>query len=333
MNTTNLRTLMRRAATLVALWAALTAAALGAEPILIRFSHVVSENAPKGLGAELFKQRVEERLAGKVRVEVYPNSQLFTDEQVLLALLTNDVQLAAPSLSKFGLLTRQLQVFDLPFLFADVEAVHRFQASETGRGLLDALRAKGFQGLAYWDNGMRVISARQPLRSPVDASGLRFRIEASDVIEAQYRRLGALPMKLPFRQVYDALQAGLVDGQENTWSNIYTQQLHTLGQQFTATHHSFLGYLVVTSAPFWDGLPQEIRAELEQILAEVTTEVNRIAAEQANNSRQLIMDAGVPVIELSPVEQALWRGQWQPLWQRFEEQIGKPIIDAARAAG
>lgn len=333
MKTTSLRTLMLHTGAVFALFAVLTAETLAAEPILIRFSHVVSEQAPKGMGAELFKKRVEERLAGKVAVEVYPGSQLFTDEQVLLAMLTGDVQLAAPSLSKFGTLTPQLQVFDLPFLFPDAEAVHRFQASETGQLLLEVMLDKGFKGLAYWDNGMRVISANQPLRSPTDADGLIFRIEPSDVIDAQYRPLGVLPMKLPFNQVYDALQSGLVDGHENTWSNIYTQKLHTLDQHFTTTSHSFLGYMVVTNARFWESLPADIRSELEAILAEVTEEVNRIAAEQAQSSRQQVIDAGAPVIEPSPAERELWLGQWKPVWQQFENAIGKAVIDAAVAAG
>jgi C4-dicarboxylate-binding protein DctP len=323
--------LFLRVAALV-LSCAVSAGAWAQEPIIIRFSHVVSEADPKGIGAELFKQRVEERLAEKVRVEVYPDSQLFTDEQVLLALLTGDVQLAAPSLSKFGDVTPQLQVFDLPFLFESIEAVHRFQASETGRKLLDSMRDKGIQGLDYWDNGLRVISAIRPLRAPADAAGLKFRIEASDVIEAQYRMLDALPVKLSFNQVYDALQSGLVDGQENSWSNIASQQLYKLGQSFTETRHSFLGYMVVTSVKFWDSLPAEVRTELEKILAEVTAEVNRIAREQAASSRQTVIDAGAAVIELSPVEKELWVGQWKQVWERFENRIGTEIVAAAVAA-
>ena len=325
--------MMMRIVSLCLLGCVLLGGAQAEEPIVIRFSHVVSPDDPKGLGAAWFQQRAEQRLAGRVRVEVYPNSELFTDEQVLLALLKGDVQLAAPSLSKFGGLVPQLQVFDLPFLFTGVDAVHRFQAGEAGRRLLDAVGSKGLRGLAYWDNGLRVVSAKRALHTPQDAAGLKFRIEASNVIEAQYRVLNALPVKLPFNQVYDALQSGLVDGQENSWSNIASRRFHELGQQFSETNHSYQGYMVVSSATFWDGLPQEIRTELETILAEVTEEVNRTAREKAAASRQAVIEAGAPVITLSPVEQALWAGQWKPLWARFEESIGKDVVAAAVAAG
>lgn len=318
---------------LTLLWCALPDGVQAEEPILIRFSHVVSPDDPKGLGAEWFKERVEQRLAGKVRVEIYPNSELFTDEQVFLALLAGDVQIATPSLSKFGAFAPQLQVFDLPFLFKDVEVAHRFQTSETGRRLLEAMRPKGIQGLAYWDNGLRVISANRALRSPQDAAGLKFRIEDSDVIEAQYRMLDALPVKLPFKQVYDALQSGLVDAQENSWSNIVSRRLYKLGQHFTETNHSYQGYMVVTSTKFWDGLPREVRAELEKILAEVTEEVNRTAREKAAASRKAVIESGADVIELSPVEKELWAGQWLQLRERFQDRIGKDIVEAAVAAG
>ena len=299
-------------------------------PILIRFSHVVGENTPKGQGANLFKKLVEERLAGKVRVEIYPNSLRFTDEEVLRALLFGDVELAAPSLAKFRSFTRALQVFDLPFLFADIEAVHRFQAGEVGQRLLDAMTPRGLKGLAYWDNGMRVMSADRPLRTPDDVQGLTFRIEPSAVIEAQYEALGATTLRLPFKKVFDALDIGLVDGQENAWSNIESKKFYEVQEYFAETNHSFLGYMVVTSVKFWDGLPAEVRAALEEILQEVSVEVNRIALEQVKSSREKVIEAlGDRVHTLSEEQRAAWRDVLQPVRQQFQEQIGQDIIQAA----
>ena len=323
---------MMRSTLLLLLLLATFSGAQAQEPILIRFSHMVSVEGPKGIGAEMVRDLVAERMGDKVRVEVYPGSELFTDEQVLLALLTGDVQLAAPSLSKFGEITTQLQAFDLPFLFDDVEAAQRFQGSETGRKLLDSMVAKGIKGLAYWDNGMRVVSATRELRTPDDLNDLKFRIEASDVIEEQYQMMDALPLKLPFGQVRDALQSGLVDGQENSWSNIASQRFYTLGQQFTETEHSYLGYMVVTSVAFWEALPQDIRAGLEAIIAEVTEEVNRIARDKAKSGRQQVVDAGATVIEFSPHEKNAWVAQWKPLWKEFEDSIGDDIVFVAAAA-
>lgn len=316
---------------LMALALSLSGSAIAAEPTLIRFSHVVSAGDPKGIGAQRFKELAETRLEGQVRVEIFPGSELFNDEQVLQALLRGDVHLAAPSLSKFGVLTKQLQVFDLPFLFTDAQAVHRFQDSEAGQQLLTAMLDKGVLGLAYWDNGMRVVSASSPVRTPSDVEGLTMRIEASDVLEAQYREIGALPMKLPFSKVYDALRSGLVDGQENSWSNIASRRFHTLGQTFTETSHSYLGYMVVTAAAFWNGLPDAVRTELEQILAEVSAEVRRAALESASSSRQAVIDSGAQVIDLGAAERQRWVDSWKPIWDGFTAQIGPDLVAGAEA--
>jgi C4-dicarboxylate-binding protein DctP len=301
------------------------------DPIVIRFSHVVGESTPKGMGANRFKQLAEEQLAGKVRVEVYPSSRRFTDDEAMTALLFGGIELAAPSLAKFRRFTKRLQVFDLPFLFEDVDAVHRFQASAPGQELLDSMSGRRIKGLAYWDNGMRVMSANKPLRTPADVKGLAFRIEPSRVMEMQYRALGATTLRLPFKRVYDALDIGLVDGQENTWSNIASQGFHKVQKSFTATNHSFLGYMVITNAEFWEELPADVRTTLEEILAEVTAEVNRIAAEQAHGSRETVATT-TQVLTPTPEEREAWRKTLQPIWQDFEQQIGKEVIEAAIAA-
>lgn len=304
-----------------------------AEPITIRFSHVVSENTPKGIGARLFKERVEEQLAGRVKVQIYPNSQRFTDDQVMTALLMGDIEMAAPSLAKFRSFSKKVQVFDLPFLFNDVETVHRFQASLPGQSLLDAMLERGIKGLAYWDNGMRVISANKALLNPADAQKLTFRIEPSDVIEAQYATLRATNLRLPFKHVFEALDRGLVDGQENSWSNIASQRFHTVQDYFTETNHSFQGYMVVTSVSFWSGLPQQIRSTMEEILAEVSKKVNHLAVEKAREGRETVRTSSSHVLSLTSEQRAAWREALQPVWKEFENQIGRDVIEAAIAAG
>ena len=304
-----------------------------AEPIKIKFSHVVAANTPKGQGADLFKKLVAERLGGKVVVEVYPNSQLFDDKKVMQALLLGDVQIAAPSLSKFNKFTKKLQVFDLPFLFDDIDAVDHFQAGPTGRALLDSMKHKGYKGLAYWHNGMKQLSANKPLRVPADADGLKFRIQQSDVLEAQYRAVAANPQKMAFSEVYNALQMGVVDGQENTWSNIYSKKFFEVQKYFSETNHGVIDYLVVTNAKFWDGLPSDIRAELEKALAEATAHANKIARQKAEGDRKKIVDSGVTeVLGLSRDELGSWRKAMKPVWEKFEDEIGKDIIDAALAS-
>lgn len=304
------------------------------EPILIRFSHVVGESTPKGKGVEMFKQLVEERLAGKVKVEIYPRSLKFNDDEVFMALLFGDVEMAAPSLSKFRSYAPVLEVFDLPFLFNDVDHVHRFQQSDIGRQLLQTMLPVGIEGLAYWDNGMRALSADRPLRVPADADGLVFRIEPSNVIQRQYAAVGVVGLPMPFSQVYDAIKAGVVDGQENSWSNIYSRDIQALQKHFTELDHSFLGYMVIASQDFWDELPDDIRSELTKILAEVTVEVNRMAAEQAKSDRQQVAEfEGVEIITPSETDIQLWRDAMTPIWSQFEPEIGKVVIDAAITAG
>lgn len=310
---------------------------LSASPIKIKFSHVVAENTPKGIGANRFKQLVEERLGGKVVVEVYPNSQLYDDNKVMEALLLGDVQMAAPSLSKFGKYTDKLQIFDLPFLFVNLAAVDRFQNSPTGKELLESVREKGYLGLAYWHTGMKQLSANKPLRVPEDAKGLKFRIQQSDVLEAQFKILGANPQKLDFAEVYNALQTGVVDGTENPWSNIYSKKFHEVQKYFSETDHGVLDSMVVTNTGFWQDLPEDIRTELEKILLEVTVEVNKEAVQMETDYRQKVVDFGkatgkTEVLALTPQEMEQWRKVMKPIWEQFEAAIGKAVIEAAFAA-
>jgi C4-dicarboxylate-binding protein DctP len=301
--------------------------------VVIKFSHVVAESTPKGQGALLFKKLAEERLPGQVTVEVYPNSQLFGDAKEMEALALGDVQLIAPSLSKFDRYTHSIQVFDLPFLFDDIAAVDRFQASETGRQLLTSLEDLGFLGLAYWHNGMKQLSANKPLRKPEDAAGLKFRIQASDVLLAQFEALKANPQKMAFAEVYQALQVGTVDGQENTWSNMYTQKFYEVQKHITESNHGVLDYMVVANSEFWNGLPDDVRTELDKIMVEVTTEVNRLAEEINLEDKQKIIDSGrSEIIELTPDERAAWVQAMQPVWEEFQDAIGEEIVDAAKAA-
>lgn len=324
---------LRRILLLAALATALWVAPALAEPIEIRFSHVVAENTPKGIGASLFKELAESRTEGAVTVTVFPNSIVANDDEVFDALIHGEIQLAAPSFGKFTDRTKLLQVFDLPFLFNDIREVHAFHASATGQRLLETLVGQGIKGLAYWDNGMRVISANKPLRLPSDVAGLRFRVEPSDVQAAQFEILGATAEKLPFSMVYEALETGLVDGQQNAWSNVSSQNFHEVQKYFTETNHSYLGYMVITSVKFWDGLPADIRGELSEVLRMVTERVNEIALEQALEHRQNVLDSGqAEILSLTEDQRAAWRSAMQPVWTRFEDVIGKEVLDAALAS-
>ncbi|MDZ4191455.1 MAG: TRAP transporter substrate-binding protein [Pseudomonas sp.] len=305
--------------------------ALADEPILIKFSHVVADATPKGQGALLFKQLVEERLAGKVKVEVYPNSSLFGDANELEALRKNDVQLLAPSLAKFEQYTKQLQVFDLPFLFDDLDAVNRFQKRAKGRQLLRSMEDHNIVGLAYWHNGMKQLSATRALNMPGDANGLSFRIQPSAVLEAQFGQVGANSQKLPFSEVFKALQSGQVQGAENPWSNIYSQKLHEVQPFISETNHGVLDYMLVSNSRFWYGIPHQIRMELEAIIDEVTYAVNK-QAEAANQAdRQRIVDSGrSQVINLTAEQRQAWRDAMRPVWEQLLGQSGGDVIKAAQ---
>ncbi|EAR61171.1 TRAP transporter substrate-binding protein [Neptuniibacter caesariensis] len=311
----------------------LGAQAAVAAPVEIKFSHVVAENTPKGQMAIKFKEIVDERLAGKVEVKVFPNSQLFGDNKVLEAMLLGDVQMAAPSLSKFQKYTKKLQIFDLPFLFKDMEAVEKFQNSEDGQKLLGSLQKKGLVGLGYLHNGMKQLSASQPLKVPADASGKKFRIMTSDVLQAQFEAVEAVPLKKPFSEVFTLLQTKAIDGQENTWSNIYSKKFFEVQPYITESNHGVLDYLVVTSAEFWMGLDDGLKAEIKKALDEAIKHGNGIAAQKASADKQQIIDSKrSEVLELTDAERAQWVTAMKPVWKKFEDQIGADLIKAAEAS-
>ena len=245
-------------------------AATAQAPIVLKFSHVVAPNTPKGKGAEKFKELAEKYTNGKVKVEVYANSTLYKDKEELEALQLGAVQMLAPSNSKFGPMgIKDFEVFDLPFLLPNLASLRKVTEGPIGNRLLKLLEPKGMIGLAYWDNGFKQMSANKPLRMPEDYKGLKFRIQSSKVLEAQFRLLGATPQVMAFSEVYQALQTGVVDGQENTPSNMFTQKFHEVQKYTTLTNHGYIGYVVVVNKKFWDDLPADIRGQLDKAMKEV----------------------------------------------------------------
>ena len=312
---------------------ALIASSAQAAPIEIKFSHVVAENTPKGKMALKFEELVEQRLPGKVDVKVYPNSQLFGDNKVLEAMLLGDVQLAAPSLSKFQKYTKKLQIFDLPFLFDDIDAVDRFQQSDEGQKLLTSLEKKGLIGMGYLHNGMKQLSAYSPLKVPADAKGKKFRIQTSDILAAQFEQVGGVPLKKPFSEVFTLLQTRAIDGTENPWSNIYSKKFFEVQPYITESNHGVLDYMVVTSKEFWMGLPNDIRPVVRQSLNEAIAYGNQVAGEKTMSDRQAIIDSPrSQVLAMSSAERQQWVEAMKPVWKQFEKEIGKDLINAALSA-
>ena len=283
--------------------------------------------------AEKFKELVEERMPGKVKVSVYPNSQLFNDNKVLEAMLLGDVQMAAPSLSKFQSFTKKLQVFDLPFLFKDIDAVDRFQQSETGQELLGSLKKRGLVGLGYLHNGMKQLSSNEKIVTPDQIAGKKFRIMTSDVLQAQFEQVDAIPLKKPFSEVFTLLQTRAIDGQENTWSNTYSKKFYEVQPYITASNHGVLDYMVVTSAEFWMTLPDDLRTEIKRAMDDAIAYGNAISKKKADEDRQLIAESGVTeIIDLTDAQRQAWVAAMKPVWKKFERQVGKDVIQAAAAS-
>src|SRR6056300_430520 len=298
---------------------------------VVKLSHVTGGTThPKVVAANNFAERVNKELNGKLCVEVYPNSTLFGDSKELEALLLDDVQMLAPSLSKFGSYTKKYGVFDLPFIFKDMDAAMSFTASKEGKDLLNAMEDVGFVGLGYWMSGMKYFSANKALISPTDAKGLKFRVQTSDVAKAMIAAMGASPQPMAFSEVYGALQTGVVDGPENTWSNIFGHKFFEVQDGVTETDHGVIDYLVGTSTDFWDGLPSDVRDQLATILTEVTEARNGESTAVNAAAKQAILDAGGVVRTLNADQRAAWVEAMLPVWGQFVDGVGQDNIDAAQ---
>ncbi|AVX05901.1 C4-dicarboxylate-binding periplasmic protein [Maritalea myrionectae] len=302
--------------------------------MVIKFSHVTAETGhPKGEAAAAIAKRVNEEMDGTACMEVFANSTLFDDNKVMEALLLGDVQIAAPSLSKFESFTKKYRVFDLPFLFPDMDAVNNFTQGPVGKDLLNAINDKGYVGLGYIYNGLKHFSAKRPLIAPTDAEGLKFRVQTSDVAVAMIEAMGASAQKLAFSEVYGALQTGVVDGQENTWSNIYSKKFFEVQDGVTVTNHQLLTYLAITSKEWLDSLDPDVREQFLTIFNEEVVAANAKATALNEEARESIVAAGGVVRELTPEQRQVWVETMRPVWDQFKDDIGQDVIDAAVAAG
>src|SRR5438034_5446678 len=319
-------------------WAALAATAIALvahpafaqQPIVIKFSHVVALDTPKGKGAERFKQLAEERLKGRVKIDVYPNSTLYKDGEEMEALQLGSVQLLAPSLAKFGPLgVREFEVFDLPYIFDNYDELHKVTNGPVGVALLKKLESKGIVGLAYWDNGFKVMSANKAIRMPADYKGLKMRIQSSKVLGDEMKALGAIPQVMAFSEVYQALQTGVVDGTENPPSNFYTQKMQEVQKYLALTDHGYLGYAVIVNKKFWDGLPADIRTTLEGAMKDATKFANDIAKKENDDAIEAVRKSGkTQILTLSADEKAAWKKALVAVHRGNEGRIGKPVIEA-----
>jgi C4-dicarboxylate-binding protein DctP len=308
---------------------AFIAPAAAQAPIVIKFSHVVAPNTPKGLAAEKFKELAEKYAEGKVKVEVYPNSQLYKDKEELEALQLGAVQMLAPSNSKFGPIgIREFEVFDLPYILPDLTTLRKVTDGPLGARLLKLLDSKGMTGLAYWDNGFKQMTANKKLLAPSDYKGMKFRIQSSKVLEAQFRALGAIPQVMAFSEVYQALQTGVVDGQENTPSNIYTQKMHEVQKFTTLTNHGYIGYVVVVNKKFWDGIPADTRGQLEKAMKEATAYGNGQSAKENDEALAEMKKSGkTEFVSLTPEQDAAMRKAVEPVYNDVAGRVGKTLIE------
>jgi C4-dicarboxylate-binding protein DctP len=319
----------RRALGAAAALLVLGGTALAQTPIVIKFSHVVAPDTPKGRGADRFKELAEKYTGGKVKVEVYPNSQLFKDKEEVEALQLGAVQMLAPSLAKFGPLgAKEFEVFDLPYILPDKAALRRVTEGPLGKRLFEKLETKGISGLAFWDNGFKVMSANKPLRLPADFRGLKMRIQSSKVLEAQFRALGSIPQVMAFSEVYQGMQTGVVDGSENTPSNMFTQKHHEVQKYATLSDHGYIGYAVIVNKKFWDGLPANLRGQLDKAMKEATTYANEVASKDNADALDEMKKSGkIQFIELTADEKAAWRKALEPVTADMAKRVGKDVIE------
>ena len=308
--------------------AALPRAARAQAPIVIKFSHVVAVDTPKGKAAEYFKKLAEERTKGRVKVEVYPNSSLFKDGEEMEALQLGSVQMLAPSLAKFGPLgAREFEVFDLPYIFDDYEDLHKVTQGPVGAALFKKLEPKGITGLAYWDNGFKVMSANKAIRNVADYKGLKMRIQSSKVLGDEMKALGSIPQVMAFSEVYQALQTGVVDGTENPPSNFYTQKMQEVQKYLALTNHGYLGYAVIANKKFWDGLPADVRTTLEGAMKDATKYANDIAKKENDDSLEAVRKTGkTEILTVTPDQKAAMKKALLVVHKDNESRIGKEII-------
>ena len=308
----------------------LPAAALAQAPIVIKFSHVVADATPKGKGAIKFKELAEAKTKGRVKVEIYPNSQLYKDREEMEALQLGAVQLLAPSVSKFGPMgVRDFELFDLPYMFPSKDVLFRVTDGPVGAGLFRKLESKGITGLAYWDNGFKQFSANKPLRTLADFKGLKVRIQSSKILEAQMKQMGANPQVMAFSEVYTALQQGVVDGEENTVSNKYTQKIHEVQKHMTLSDHGVILYAVIANKKFWDGLPADVRKSLDEAMTESTRYVREIAQNENDDALAAVRAAKTTeVYTLPESERQVWRKAMLPLHEQYAPVVGKDNIQA-----
>lgn len=308
--------------------------ALAQSPILIKFSHVVAKDTPKGKAAEKFKELAEAATKGRVKIEVYANSTLYKDKEELEALQLGAVQMLAPSMAKFGPLgVKEFELFDFPYLFTDQQSLERVTNGPVGKEMLKRLETKGLIGLSFWDNGFKIMSSNRSMHVPTDLKGLKLRIQASKVLDEQMRVLGANPQVMAFSEVYQALQTGVVDGLENVPSNLYTQKMHEVQKHMTVTNHGYIGYAVVVNKKFWEKLPADVRSQLDGAMKEATEYANKIAQQENEAALDAIRKSGkVTVYMPTDAEKAEWRKVMLPVHKTMEERIGKDLIAAASKA-
>jgi C4-dicarboxylate-binding protein DctP len=326
--------MIRRSLLALFLMSVVTVNASAESPIVIKFSHVVAKDTPKGKAAEKFKELAEAATKGRVKIEVYANSTLYKDKEELEALQLGAVHMLAPSMAKFGPLgVKEFELFDLPYLFTDQQSLERVTNGPVGREMLKRLETKGLIGLSFWDNGFKIMSSNRPMHAPTDLKGLKLRIQASKVLDEQMRVLGANPQVMAFSEVYQALQTGVVDGLENVPSNLYTQKMHEVQKHMTVTNHGYIGYAVVVNKKFWEKLPADVRSQLDAAMKEATDYANKIAQQENEAALDAIRKSGKTIVYMpTEAEKAEWRKVMLPVHKTMEERIGKDLIAAASKA-
>ena len=326
--------MIRRSFLAIFLMSVVASNAWAQSPIVIKFSHVVAKDTPKGKAAEKFKELAEAATKGRVKIEVYANSTLYKDKEELEALQLGAVQMLAPSMAKFGPLgVKEFELFDLPYLFTDLQSLERVTNGPVGREMLKRLETKGLIGLSFWDNGFKIMSSNRSMHVPTDLKGLKLRIQASKVLDEQMRVLGANPQVMAFSEVYQALQTGVVDGVENVPSNLYTQKMHEVQKHMTVTNHGYIGYAVVVNKKFWEKLPADVRSQLDGAMREATEYANKIAQQENEAALESIRKSGKTTVYMpTEAEKAEWRKVMLPVHKTIEERIGKDLIAAASKA-